>query len=268
MLDCLSFLNPILPLWGVCEYPGDLPPSARKSRLPEGAQCVVAAAFPYRLPEEYYAGRNISRYAVPRDYHALCGARLERACALLREAFPGEIFTPFCDNSPLPEVALAERAGLGARGRHNLLITPEYGTWVFLGEIVTTAVLPLPAPCLLTPHPCGGCAAPCIAACPVGFGKTKCLSAVTQRKGELSPEEERQILCAHSAWGCDLCQEACLANQSVCINPLPEFLIDAVAHVTEQTPVAGRAYAWRGEGTMQRNLKICGAKRGSPAAGG
>jgi len=252
----LSFLDPLLPLWGVCEYPRDLPPSAR---LPEGARRVIAAAFPYRLPEEYYAGRNVSRYAVPRDYHAVCGERLERACALLREVWPGEEFVWFCDNSPLREVELARRAGLGARGRHGLLITKEYGTWVFLGEIVTTAALPVSesAPLL---NPCEGCAAPCAAACPTGalgtsgFDAQKCLSAATQRKGGLSPEEEELLRRAQSAWGCDLCQEACLANQNACIAPLSEFLVDIMAHVTPETPIAGRAYAWRGDGVIRRNL--------------
>ena len=148
----LSFLDPLLPLWGVCEYPRDLPSSAR---LPEGAKRVVAAAFPYRLLEEFYAGRNISRYAVPRDYHAVCGGCLEHACVLLRAAYLGEEFIWFCDNSPLPEVELAQRAGLGVRGRHNLLITEQYGSWVFLGEIVTSAKLIVNCP----PSGHGSCAA-------------------------------------------------------------------------------------------------------------
>ena len=251
-----DFLDPLFPLWGVCEYPQDLPLLVRPNRLPEGAKRVIAAAFPYRLPEEYYAGRNISRYAVPRDYHVVCGERLERACALLRAAYPGEKFIWFCDNSPLPEVELAQRAHLGVRGKHNLLITQDYGTWVFLGEIVTTAALPVSGS-LPLPNPCENCAAPCVAACPVGtFDKAKCLSAITQRKGELEPEDEDQLRRASTAWGCDLCQEACIANQNARIDPLPEFLTDTVACVTAQTPVAGRAYAWRGEGVIRRNWGI------------
>jgi epoxyqueuosine reductase QueG len=253
----LDFLRPALPLWGVCEYPRELFPPARPGRLPAGARSVIAAAFPYRLPEEHYAGRNVSRYAVPPDYHAVCGARLEQACALLRAAWPGEAFVWFCDNTPLPEVALAERAGLGARGKHGLLITRDYGSWVFLGEIITTAALP-PAPRPLPPAPCGACSAPCAAACPVGLDKARCLSAVTQRKGALRPEEEDLLRRARTAWGCDLCQEACPANQNVCVDPLPELSADPLPRVTPGTPCAGRAYAWRGEGLLRRNLEALG----------
>jgi len=263
----LEFLSPLFPLWGVCEAPG-------------GERHVLSAAFPYRLPEEYYAGRNVARYAVGVDYHAVCGQRLERACALLHAAWPGEEFAWFCDsragNAPaagsprfLPEVELALRAGIGVRGRHNLLITKDYGSWVFLGEIVTTAPLPVPATRPLPPSPCENCPAPCLSACPTGalgaatFAPAKCLSAITQRKGALRPEEEAQLRRAQTAWGCDLCQEACLANQSACVHPLPEFLGGALAHVTQQTPIAGRAYAWRGEEVLLRNLRVINA---TPAA--
>ncbi|MCL1952702.1 MAG: DUF1730 domain-containing protein [Oscillospiraceae bacterium] len=240
-----ELLDPLLPLWGVCEYEN---------------KTVVAAAFPYLLPAEYYAGRNIARYAVPRDYHEVCGARLERACALLRAAFPGAEFEWRRDSTPLPEVELAIRAGLGVRGRHNLLITKEYGSWVFLGEIIASAKLPI-VHCSLSIVHCQNCNA-CVNACPTGalgehgFHKEKCLSFITQRKGELSPEEQALMARVNTAWGCDLCQEACPHNRRAKINPLPEFLVGPVARVTEDTPLAGRAYAWRGEAVLRRNIAI------------
>jgi epoxyqueuosine reductase QueG len=239
-----SLLDPLLPLWGVCEY--------------EGGR-VIAAAFPYLLPEERYAGRNVSRYAVVRDYHDICGARLERACALLRGAFPGERFDWRCDSAALPEVELAVKAGLGARGRHNLLITEPYGSWVFLGEIASSAKFT--ACCRLSSVNCTSCGA-CVKACPTGalgkdgFCREKCLSHITQRKGGLAPEEAALLRRAGAAWGCDLCQEACPHNRNTKVEPLPEFLDDPVARVTEDTPVAGRAYAWRGEAVLRRNIAI------------
>jgi len=237
-----SLLDTLLPLWGICEYEGN---------------SVIAAAFPYLLPEECYAGRNVSRYAVPRDYHGICGARLEKACALLREAFPGEEFRWHCDSSALPEVELAIKAGLGVRGKHNLLITEEYGSWVFLGEIVSSAKLT--GNCQLSTVNCTQCSA-CVRACPTGalgewgFNKAKCLSFITQRKGVLSPEEEALLREAGSVWGCDLCQEACPHNRNAKIAPLPEFLREPIAHVTENTPIEGRAYAWRGEAVVRNIL--------------
>jgi len=240
-----ALLDSLLPLWGTCEYEGN---------------SVISAAFPYLLPEERYAGRNVSRYAVVQDYHKICGARLEKACALLRAAFPGEEFRWHCDSTALPEVELAIKAGLGARGKHNLLITKEYGTWVFLGEIITAAKLPmLNAECIMLN--CNGCNA-CVHACPTGalgehgFDKTKCLSFITQKKGELSPEEAALVKQTGSVWGCDLCQEACPHNKAAKVEPLPEFLAEPMAHITESTPIEGRAYAWRGEGVIRRNVRI------------
>jgi len=251
-----ELLAPLLPLWGVCEYEGE---------------SVIVAVFPYLLPGEYYAGRNTSRYAVPRDYHEVCGARLESACALLRAAFPGQAFRPHCDSTRLPEVALAVQAGLGARGRHGLLITKEYGSWVFLGGIATSARLPAvhrPP----SPVSCGHCGA-CARACPAGalgadgFCREKCLSHITQRRGTLTPKEQALLRRAGTAWGCDLCQEACPHNRGARIAPLPEFLLDPIARVTKDTPLAGRAYAWRGEAILRRNVRIlCEPPIDCPAA--
>jgi len=239
-----SLLDPLLPLWGMCEQEGN---------------SVIVAAFPYLLPEEYYAGRNVSRYAVPRDYHGICGARLEKACALLREAFPGAEFRRHCDSNVLPEVELAIKAGLGVRGKHNLLITEEYGSWVFLGEIVTEAKLIRNSEFGI--RNCDGCNT-CVGACPTGalgeggFVKARCLSYISQKRGGLSTEEEALLREAGSVWGCDLCQEACPRNQNARVAPLPEFLWEPIAHVTESTPVEGRAYAWRGEAVVKRNARI------------
>jgi len=257
-LDLDTSLRDVLPLWGVCEHEG---------------RFVISAAFPYLLPEERCAGRNISRYAVPRDYHGVCGARLEKACALLSAAFPGEEFRWHCDSTSLPEVALAIKAGLGVRGKHNLLITKEYGTWVFLGEIITTPPRNREPAMSVRIPPVGGrlrsnqgglcdsCRA-CVRACPTGalsetgFAKEKCLSFITQKNGSLSPEEAALLRQANTVWGCDLCQEACPRNRSAKVAPLPEFLLDPIAHVTENTPIANRAYAWRGEGIIRRNLQL------------
>jgi len=251
-MNDLAFLNEILPLWGVCGVPEGFV-------LPGSPRAVIAAAFPYLLPEECYAGRNIARYAVVEDYHKICGARLERACALLRERFPGEEFAHYCDRSPLPEVALAQRAGLGVRGRHNLLITEDYGSWVVLGEIITTAELPRISNCQLSIINCQLCEAPCVIACPTGaldngFDKAKCLSYLSQRKGALDPEIAAHLRQSNSAWGCDLCQEACPRNRGVKINPLPEFLANAAPRLDAQALPNDRAYAWRGRAVLERNI--------------
>ena len=122
---------------------------------------VLAAAFPY------YAGErpgNLSLYARGEDYHAVVVRRLNTVCEALAEQYPGESFFPSADNSPLPEREAAWLAGIGLRGASGLLILPPYGTYVFLGTILTSAPLELSA---ASPAPlCPDCGA-CIRACPV-----------------------------------------------------------------------------------------------------
>lgn len=268
--EIATIFDRLFPLWGVCALPAKAA-SALRSRgnpLPEGAKSVLVAAFPYLLPEEMYAGRNIARFAVARDYHAVCGARLARGCHILEGMHPGAAFAWHCDNSPLPEVALAEAAGLGRKGRHNLLITRPYGSWVFLGEIVSTVALPRnPRNALPEDHlACASCRR-CEAACPTGalaegaFDRGRCLSLLSQRKGALTGEEEAMLRRGESAWGCDICQEACPLNAGITPAPLPEFLADPLARLGRDTPLEGRAYAWRGRAVLERNLEVLDGRK-------
>ncbi len=132
-------------LWGICAFPPEreLLPCRAASRLPEHPCRVVMCAFPYRTEDS--PGRNISRYAVVADYHRVVRSALEQAADKL-SARLGGAFVPFVDASPIPEVACAVRAGLGVRGKNGLLITREYGSFVFLGELVTDLPLPCSPP--------------------------------------------------------------------------------------------------------------------------
>ncbi|MDR2646662.1 MAG: DUF1730 domain-containing protein, partial [Oscillospiraceae bacterium] len=116
-------IDDLLPLWNAIAWDDRFAALdvRAKARLPQFSKSVIAAAFPYKMPEEAYGGRNLARYACVADYHEVIRARLEKAIALLREQFPNDQFAAFCDDSPLPEVSLAQRAGLGARGRLNIL---------------------------------------------------------------------------------------------------------------------------------------------------
>ena len=257
--------NGAFPLWGICEWTGGIPclPFAKANPPPHNAKSVIVAAFPYLLPEDLYEGRNIARYAVPGDYHEIAGARLRRVCGMLRGQYPEEAFIWYCDSSPLPEAALAVKAGLGIRGRHNLLITKEYGSWVFLGEIVTT----LPTEAFSPPEYdrpmdlCGGCGK-CREACPAkaltetGFRRERCLSYLSQRRGALAPEAQQGMRASGIAWGCDICQERCPHNIGARVNPLPEFTASASPRLTAGAPLEHRAYAWRGREILARNLEI------------
>ena len=228
---------------------------------------VLAAAFPY------FAGErpgNLSLYARGEDYHAVVVRRLNTVCEALAEQYPGESFFPSADNSPLPEREAAWLAGIGLRGASGLLILPPYGTYVFLGTILTGAALELPE---RPPAPdCPRCGA-CRGACPAGaMGEggpdvSRCLSELTQKKGALTGEEEARLKAHPLIWGCDFCQRACPFNAAPALSPLPEFstdLVDSLENAdlegltnrTFREKYGGRAFAWRGPGPLRRNLEL------------
>lgn len=249
------------PLWGVCSFDkvsGNLIDCRAKSRLPDNANSVIVACFPYYLGKGAYNNSNISKYAVVTDYHDVAVNRLEEACKKLREIYPEEKFIPFADNSPIPEVSAAVSAGLGARGKNSLLITEKYGSYVFIGEIVTTLAVDSTES---EQKNCADCGL-CVAKCPAkaignnGIDSAKCLSAVTQKKGELSAEEITLMKKCGCVWGCDICQDVCPMNKNAAITEIEEFLKDPVAILTNETPLEGRAYAWRGKKVTERNLAV------------
>lgn len=233
-------------------------PCRAASRLPEKPCAAVMILFPYRFPEQ--GQRNLSRYACVPDYHEAAGTVLEHTARRLGQEFPGFSFVPFIDNSPLPEVEAAARAGLGVIGDNGLLIHPLYGSYVFIGEIVTDLLLdPVgrePEGCL---H-CGRCARACPGDCLISPGgdRTHCLSALSQKKGELTPQEERLLLEGGLVWGCDRCQEVCPLNAETRCAPHPCFggRYRPVLTREDLEDLEGKAYGWRGRKVPERNLRL------------
>jgi epoxyqueuosine reductase len=192
----------------------------------------------------------------------------------LRMAFPDHVFALFADHSPISEVDAAARAGLGIMGLNGLLITPDYGSFVFIGEIITDAdyftVTGEEVPTFPdTPPLCEGCGA-CLAACPMGCregDRVRCLSALTQKKGKLTEDEIGDIRKGGLVWGCDACQLACPHNAAVIAEgkdtPVPYFRekrlnrigsVDTTAMSDED--FSSRAYAWRGRAVITRNCRL------------
>lgn len=246
-------------LWGVCDFgplAEQLLPCRAASRLPAKPQSVLVALFPYRFPDE--GPRNLSRYAAVNDYHPAVTAVLERVAEELRAIAPHNRFAVFCDNSPIPEVTAAALAGLGVVGDNGLLLHPSFGSYVFIGEIVTDlAVASTGNEIRECPH-CGACRAACPAGC-VGGDKAGCLSAITQQKGVLTAEQEALVRAGGLVWGCDTCQEVCPLNKHAKIAPHPIFT-DYHPWLSEEMLSAddlrAQAYGWRGAAPLKRNLEI------------
>ena len=223
---------------------------------------AIMLAVPY-LPR-WYEQKNVSAYAAVTDYHVFFRALFDRLLPILRERFPEHHFAGFADHSPIDEIDAAARVGLGVIGDNGLLLTVPYSSYVFLGEIITDALLPTS---LQAPGECLHCGI-CRRACPVGLDKNQCLSALTQKKGELTREEERRLREHPLIWGCDTCQEMCpyttaaIKNGTLCTAPT-FFRRDVIPVLTEDILSAMdedffslRAYAWRGRAVIERNLNF------------
>ncbi|MEG2597140.1 MAG: DUF1730 domain-containing protein, partial [Oscillospiraceae bacterium] len=229
-------------------------------RIPPNAKTVIVCAFPYYVGEP--TPRNISRYAMVQDYHRVAGDLLQTICGKLEECYPQK-FAWFVDNSPIREVDAAVRAGLGVKGRHSLLIHPIFGSYLFLGTIVTDWEMDLPKePQKITCIDCGCCIKACPSQCisTSGVDASKCLSSITQRKGELTPEEYSLVRDGGSLWGCDRCQEVCPMNAGVHRTEIEAFYHNVKPFLTKEDLSAllikERAYGFRGEKPLIRNYEI------------
>ncbi len=226
---------------------------AARKRIPENAKTVIMAAFPYRVKKE--KPQNISRYAAVADYHTVCGNYLKAAVAALKAQFPENRFESFVDNSPIPEVYAASAAGLGVVGDNGLLITPRYGSYVFLGAIVTDMDIACENRYTECMH-CGFCRN----ACPVCLNKQECLSSLSQKKGELSALEAERLRANNIVWGCDICAEVCPFNRITDYTGIQEFIDSYRDAYIGNEDITGRAYEWRGKGTVERNYQLVNNK--------
>lgn len=194
----------------------------------EGAQTVVVCAVSYKNPlgEGYPPGcrTKIASYAHNRDYHPVLKGMLGTMLEALRRQYPGLTGRTFVDTAPLLEKQLAVEAGLGWIGRQSLLLTPQYGSYVLLGELVLT----LPSDQYDAPFAgarCGRCRN-CLDSCPTGaivapkvIDTNRCISCRTIEK------ESDSALPDLDGWifGCDRCQSCCPHNQKAPMHRSPHF---------------------------------------------
>ena len=220
----------------------------------------------YLLP--YYAGdsENLSIYASSLDYHLAIREINQGLEELLKESFANSSVKGYGDHSPIDERHAALVGGLGIQGDNGLIINEKYGSFVFVGDVVTDI-----DPELLgakEPQPyrrCEGCGA-CKRACPTGILRGEggdCLSAITQRKGELSESEIALMRKYNTLWGCDLCQTSCPHNKNPIKTPVEFFYRERIPRLTREildsmseTDFEKRAFAWRKRKTIERNIDI------------
>ena len=234
---------------------------AKRVRLEFTPKSALVLIIPYFVS----LGENLSAYATAEDYHAYAEGLGNQLVTHLKSLFPHEQFRFFCDKSPLSERYAAARAGLGVLGDNGLLITHTYGSFVFLAEVLST----LPADAfecasVVEVQGCIHCGA-CKKACPTGCledWSRPCLSAITQKKGELTEEEASLTKENGSVWGCDICQLACPMNKKQ-PTPIPFFHQKRITCITKElldemseSDFQRRAFSWRGKAPLYRNLSL------------
>lgn len=178
--------------------------------------CVALNYYTPHAHSEDPAIAKISRYGWGRDYHRILHKKLKQLAQWLESQGDGIQVRYYADTGPVQDKVWAQQAGLGWIAKNSNVITREYGSWVFLGEVLTNLDLPPDSP--HTSH-CGTCTR-CLEACPTGaiaqpyvVDANRCIAyhTIENRAPEL-PEAIAQNL---NGWvaGCDICQDVCPWNQ-------------------------------------------------------
>lgn len=201
------------------------------STLIPGARSIICVALSYHredpLPAPNQLRGRVARYARGKNYHVVLVNKLREFIENLRERLP-ETFDAraFVDTGPLLERQLAARAGIGWVGKNTLVMHEKLGSYLFLGEVVTTLELAADPPA--TDH-CGSCTR-CIDACPTRafpnpyqMDASRCISYLTiEHRGEIPAELKSAV--GGWVYGCDICQEVCPHNRKAPLSTTPEFL--------------------------------------------
>lgn len=249
--------------------------------LLDGARSVIVAAFSYYYPEAVTGRLRWARYALGRDYHEEVRERLTDVASSITAA-TGAACRVAVDTAPLRERYWALRAGVGFRGRNGLVIVPGAGSWVVLGEIITTLELQ-PDAAIGSMEGCEGCGR-CVKACPGraldGSGRLdarRCRSYLTvEHRGD----EGMPAIAGGRVYGCDICQEVCPHNRGAAVSaigafaPRPEILALSQGDILameqgEFSRIFSHSAIKRAKlAGLQRNARMLGAAEGREGDGG
>ena len=211
---------------------------------------------------------KISRYAWGDDYHDVVGAKLRSLLNWIHEEAPHAEGKVCVDIQPMMDKAWAARAGLGWIGKHTNLITPEHGSWVFIGELLLSLQLTYDSE-QIEDH-CGTCTM-CLEACPTSaitepyvVDSTRCISHATIESRD--PEMPEDVAANLEGWvyGCDICQDVCPWNRfeqttnETRFEPRPGNVETNLADILALTP---ESYAERFRHSAMKRAKLAGLQR-------
>ncbi|WAA11878.1 tRNA epoxyqueuosine(34) reductase QueG [Fervidibacillus halotolerans] len=231
----------------------------------------IALAYPSKMKTHVRGTKTdrrgiFSRSSWGEDYHTVLRNRLAKLEAFIIERYPNARCKSMVDTGELSDRAVAERAGIGWSGKNCSIITPEYGSYVYLGEMITNIPFEPDTP---IEDQCGTCNK-CLEACPTGalvqggqINAKICISYLTQTKDFL-PEVFRSKI-GNRLYGCDTCQMVCPYNKGKDFHFHPEFEPDpelAKPRLKPLLSISNREFkntfgktagAWRGKKPIQRN---------------
>lgn len=237
--------------------------------LLDGARSVIVMLLNYKPPvTQPPDAPKIACYAYVRNYHHVIHQKLKRLCTSITAAQPDIRLRGFADSAPVLEKVWAMRAGLGWIGKNCLLVSPRFGSFTFIAELLTSAELEYDAP--TTASRCGNCRR-CLDACPGGaleayrLDANRCISYHNKRKGENGVDVRPYC------FGCDYCQLSCPWN--IAAPPhrhtgwtIPEIVRftaadwQALDEATFNRIFAQSVLQETGFIKLQSNLKICSGK--------
>ncbi|UQZ74331.1 tRNA epoxyqueuosine(34) reductase QueG [Niallia circulans] len=234
----------------------------------------IALAYPSKMKERVVSKKGERRGIFCRaswgtDYHVVLKDRLQKLEDYIKERIPDALCKSMVDTGELVDRAVAQRAGIGWSGKNCAIITPEFGSYVYLGEMITN--LPI-EPDTLMEDQCGTCNK-CIDVCPTGalvqggqLNAQRCIAFQTQTKGFLA-EEFREKL-GNRIYGCDTCQTVCPKNKGIDFHNHPEMEPDPEIAKPLLQPllfISNKEFkekyghisgSWRGKKPIQRNAII------------
>ncbi len=234
----------------------------------------IALAYPSKMKERVVSKKGERRGIFCRaswgtDYHVVLKDRLQKLEDYIKERIPEALCKSMVDTGELVDRAVAQRAGIGWSGKNCAIITPEFGSYVYLGEMITNLPIEPDTP---MEDQCGTCNK-CIDVCPTGalvqggqLNAQRCIAFQTQTKGFLA-EEFREKL-GNRIYGCDTCQTVCPKNKGIDFHNHPEMEPDPEIAKPLLQPllfISNKEFkekyghisgSWRGKKPIQRNAII------------